>query len=157
MGTEIENDWISIRLAVASAMIIGSIVFYVAYWYAMWFKASRKAHMFMNEVASKFYLFGLGGLLSLNFAQAGIYQTVLIYLTMVSLMILVLSSLLPESVDDQKRSYAYILYYLFLFAWYMGIMIDFFVTYRDFNWTEIDSIIIFPFYIHILYHQILIQ
>ena len=76
-------------------MVIGSMVFYFAYWYAMWFKASKKAHIFMNEVASKFYLFGLGGLLSLNFAQAGIYQTVLIYLTMVSLMILVFSSLLP--------------------------------------------------------------
>lgn len=68
--------------------------------------------------------------MSLNYAQAGVYQTVLIFLTMVALIILLISCLLPESIDDQKRSYAYIVYYFFLFAWYMGIMIDFFVTYR---------------------------
>ena len=85
----------------------------------------------MNEVASKFYLFGLGALLSLNYFQAGVYQAVLIYLTMVSLIMLVGAALMPESVDDQKRSIVYIIYYFFLFAWYMGIMIDLFVTYND--------------------------
>ena len=85
----------------------------------------------MNEVASKFYLFGLGALLSLNYFQAGVYQTVLIFLTMVALIMLVGAALMPESVDDQKRSIVYIIYYFFLFAWYMGIMIDLFVTYNQ--------------------------
>ena len=85
----------------------------------------------MNEVASKFYLFGLGALLSLNYFQAGVYQTVLIFLTMVALILLVGAALMPESVDDQKRSIVYIIYYFFLFAWYMGIMIDLFVTYNQ--------------------------
>ena len=133
MATEAESMWVSIRLAVGAAVIIGSMIFYFCYWFAMWRKEGKNAYIHMNEVASKFYLFGLGGLMSLNFAQAGIYQTVLIYLTLITLSSLILAALMPESVDDQKRSYAYILYYLFLFAWYMGIMIDFFVTYRDFN------------------------
>lgn len=85
----------------------------------------------MNEVASKFYLFGLGALLSLNFSQAGIYQAILIFLTMVALILLVGAALMPESVDDQKRSMVYIIYYFLLFAWYMGIMIDFYVTFND--------------------------
>lgn len=83
----------------------------------------------MNEVASKFYLFGLGALLSLNYFQAGIYQAIMVFLTMVALILLVGAALMPESVDDQKRSVVYIIYYFFLFAWYMGIMIDLFVTY----------------------------
>ena len=87
----------------------------------------------MNEVASKFYLYGLGALMSLNYAQAGIYQAVLIFFTMISLIILVIAALMPESIDDQKRSVAYIIYYFFLFCWYMGIMIDFFVTYNGTN------------------------
>lgn len=123
------QNWISIRLAVSSALIIGSFIFYFGYWVAMWAKEQKKAYIYMNEVASKFYLFGLGALLSLNFSQAGIYQAVLIYLTLLALILLVGAALMPESVDDQKRSMVYIIYYLFLFAWYMGIMIDFFVTY----------------------------
>ena len=125
------HDWINVRLAVASALIIGSMIFYFSYWFAMWTKDGKKAYIFMNEVASKFYLFGIGCLLSLNFSQAGLYQTIMAFFVMVTLILLVLSSLLPESVDDQKRSIAYVLYYLFLFAWYMGIMIDYFVTYRN--------------------------
>jgi hypothetical protein len=95
----------------------------------MWKRDGKKSYIYMSELASKYYLFGLGALLSLNFVQAGIYQTVLIFLTMLCFIMLVGAALLPESVDDKKRSMLYVLYYLFLFAWYMGIMIDFFVTY----------------------------
>lgn len=38
----------SIRLAVASAMVIGSILFYLCYWFAMWRKEGKKAYIFMN-------------------------------------------------------------------------------------------------------------
>lgn len=68
--------------------------------------------------------------MSLNYSQAGIYQTVMAFLTMAAFLGLVASALMPESVDDRKRSILYIVYYSFLFAWYLGIMIDFFVTYK---------------------------
>lgn len=86
----------------------------------------------MNEVASKYYLFGLGALLCLNYAQAGVFQAVMIFLTMLTLFGLIICALLPEAINDQKRSIAYMVYYFVMFAWYLGIIIDFFVTYRGF-------------------------
>ncbi len=83
----------------------------------------------MNEFATKYYLFGLGAVLSLNYAQAGIFQTVMIYLTLVPFVGVIVFALLPETVGDRKRSIMYIVYYFLLFVWYLGIMIDFFVTY----------------------------
>lgn len=47
----------------------------------------------MNEVAAKYYLFGLGALMSLNYAQAGIFQAVLIYFVMLALIGLVVAAL----------------------------------------------------------------
>lgn len=85
----------------------------------------------MNQVASKYYLYGLGALLSLNYAQAGIFQAVMIYITMLTFFGIILAALLPETIDDRKRSIAYMIYYFVLFVWYLGIIIDFYVTYRN--------------------------
>lgn len=52
------------------------------------------------------------------------------FLTMVAFLGLVGGSLLPEAIDDKKRTILYIIYYSFLFAWYLGIVIDFYVTFR---------------------------
>lgn len=124
------QKWISVRLAVSAALIIGSAGFYLVYWIAMFRKQEKKSYIYINEVAAKYFLFGLGALMSLNYSQAGIYQTVMAFLTMASFLGLVISALMPEAVDDKKRSILYIIYYSFLFAWYLGIMIDFFVTYK---------------------------
>lgn len=120
----------SVRLAVSAALIAGSIVFYLAYWIAMFRKQDKKSYIYINEVAAKYFLFGLGAIMSLNYSQAGIYQTVMAFVTMVAFLGLVAVALMPESVDDRKRSIMYIIYYSTLFAWYLGIMIDFFVTYK---------------------------
>lgn len=124
------QKWMSVRLAVSAALIIGSSVFYVAYWIAMFRKEDKKSYIYINEVAAKYFLFGLGALMSLNYSQAGIYQTIMSFFTMAAFLGLVATALMPESVDDRKRSIMYIIYYSFLFAWYLGIMIDFFVTYK---------------------------
>lgn len=84
----------------------------------------------MNEVATKYYLFGLGALLSLNYAQAGLFQVVMIYVTMLGFIGIIVSALLPQVIDHQKRSIMYIFYYSFLFIWYLGIIIDFFITFN---------------------------
>lgn len=120
----------SVRLAVSAALIAGSIVFYLAYWIAMFRKQDKKSYIYINEVAAKYFLFGLGAIMSLNYSQAGIYQTVMAFVTMVAFLGLVAVALMPESVDDRNRSIMYIVYYSTLFAWYLGIMIDFFVTYK---------------------------
>lgn len=36
MATAGEKDWMNVRLAIAAALIIGSFIFYVGYWFAMW-------------------------------------------------------------------------------------------------------------------------
>ena len=127
-------NWISVRLAVGAALIIGSAVFYAAYWLTMFRTEDKKAYIYMNEIASKYYLYGLGALLSLNYAQAGIFQAIMIYLTMVTFIGLIITAVLSEKVDDQKRNLAYVVFYFFLFVWYLGIMIDFFVTFSWLLW-----------------------
>lgn len=87
------QKWLSTRLAVSSALIIGSAIFYITYWYTM-FSKDKKSYIYMNEVASKYYLFGLGALLSLNYAQAGIFQTIMIFITMISFLGLVVSTIM---------------------------------------------------------------
>ena len=130
MSQEEAQKWISVRLAVSSALIIGSIVFYLVSWIAMFRKDNKKSYIYINEVAAKYYLFGLGALMSLNYSQAGIYQTVMAFFTMTAFLGLVCSCLLPEAIDDKKRTILYIVYYSFLFAWYLGIVIDFYVTFK---------------------------
>jgi hypothetical protein len=120
-----------VRLAVAAALIIGSAIFYFAYWLSMFNKQDNRSYIYMSEVASKYYLFGLGALLSLNFMQAGIFQTVMIYITMVTLFGVIAASMMHESVDDRQRSLAYLVFYSALFVWYMGIVIDFYVSYSQ--------------------------
>lgn len=44
--SEVQN-WINLRLAVGSALIIGSALFYIAYWYTM-FSKDKKAYIYMN-------------------------------------------------------------------------------------------------------------
>ena len=129
MASANQITWMNIRLAVSSALIIGTFIFYCGYWFAMWRREGKKSSIYMNEIASKFYLFGLGALFSLNYSQAGIFQTVAIFLVLLALILLVGAALLPDSVDDKKRTFLFILYYLLTFSWYMGIMIDYFVTY----------------------------
>lgn len=93
-------------------------------------KDNKKSYIYINEVASKYYLFGLGALMSLNYSQAGIYQTVIAFIVMAGFIGLVGSALLPEAIDDKKRTILYIVYYFCLFAWYLGIVIDFYVTFK---------------------------
>ena len=110
------------------------------------FRKDKKSYIYINEVASKYFLFGLGAIMSLNYSQAGIYQTIMAFLTMAAFLGLVASALMPESVDDRKRSILYIVYYSFLFAWYLGIMIDFFVTYK---WSPTHLVCIY-FYSYLI-------
>ena len=131
MATAGEKDWMNVRLAIAAALIIGSFIFYVGYWFAMWRREGKKSHIYMNELAAKYYLYGVGALMSLNYVQSGIFQTVLIYLVMIGLTLLVGAALLPDTVDEKKRTSLFIVYYTLLLTWYMGIMIDFYVTYDD--------------------------
>lgn len=48
MATEGEQMWMSVRLAVGAAMIIGSMVFYFSFWFAMWRKEGKNAYIHMN-------------------------------------------------------------------------------------------------------------
>lgn len=127
MATFYENQWMNIRLAIAAALIIGTMFFYFGYWFAMWRREGKKSYIYMNEIASKFYLFGIAALFSINYFQTGIFQAIMTYLTLFGLLLLVGAALLPDSVDDKKRTFLMILYYFLLFIWYIGIMIDYYV------------------------------
>jgi uncharacterized membrane protein YjfL (UPF0719 family) len=84
------SQWGSIRLAVGSAMFITYFLFFCAYWYSNFKQKDRpKSYVQMTSIATKMYLFGMACLLSLNFFQAGVFQTVFSYLTMTSIILVI--------------------------------------------------------------------
>lgn len=42
------HNWMSVRLAVGAALIVGSAIFYFAYWFAMLRREDKKAYIYMN-------------------------------------------------------------------------------------------------------------
>lgn len=83
----------------------------------------------MSDLASKMYLFGLGALLSLNYYQGCIYTAIFTYFTMTAILVLVAVNLI-DSVTENVRTKIYLVFYGVLFMWYMGIMIDYYVTWK---------------------------
>jgi hypothetical protein len=88
------SQWGSIRLAVGASMFITYFLFYCAYWYSS-FKQKDKPCLYvqMTSMGSKMYLFGMACLLSMNFYQAGVFQTVFCYLSMLGIILIVFFSL----------------------------------------------------------------
>ena len=125
------SEWASIRLAVGSALFITYFVFAVAYWYAL-IKQEEKATVYlnMNDLASKMYLYGLGCLMSLNYYQSSIYMAIFSYFVMCSLIALIVMNVMC-AIQESTRTKMYLLFYFLLFMWYMGIMIDFYQTWKD--------------------------
>ena len=74
------------------------------------------------------YLIGLAGLLSMNYGQSGIFQAVMSYVMLVMTCALFGASVLVDRVDDRIRCILFIVYYVLAFGWYLGIVIDYFVT-----------------------------
>ena len=74
------------------------------------------------------YLVGIAGLLSMNFYQAGIFQAVMAYIVMAVTVALFAASVLIDRIDDRIRCIMFIVFYSFNFIWYLGIVIDYFVT-----------------------------
>lgn len=74
------------------------------------------------------YLVGIAGLLSINYAQAGIFQAVMAFVVMAVVLVLFAASILIERIDDRVRCMLFISFYSLTFIWYLGIVIDFFVT-----------------------------
>lgn len=77
------------------------------------------------------YLFGIGCLMSLNYLQTGIFQVLFSYLTMASVVVVLVFTII-DSFGDKLRIGANILFYIMLSAWYVGIMVDYYQT-ESFN------------------------
>jgi hypothetical protein len=79
------SKWASIRLAVGAAMFIAYLVYFVAYHFASFRQHERpKLYVHVSNLGSKIYLFGVGCLLSINYLQASIYQTIFTYFAMMA-------------------------------------------------------------------------
>ena len=74
------------------------------------------------------YIVGIAGLLSMNYGQAGIFQAVMSYLVMVLVVVLFFASVMVDNIDDRIRCIMFIAFYCMNFVWYLGIVIDYFVT-----------------------------
>ena len=127
MATADQTNWMSIRLAVGAGMFITYLIIYMVNWYVS-FKNNPKSKFIISELNSKLYLYGIGCLLSCNYVQAGIYQALMVYLMMVLYVVMAGTALLPDSIDEKKRTIGYMVLYFFLFGWYLGIIIDYFVV-----------------------------
>ena len=85
------SQWASIRLAIGASMFITYLLFYAAYHFASIKQVERpKLYMQISNLGSKMYLFGVGCLLSINFIQASIYQTIFTYFTMMAVLAIIL-------------------------------------------------------------------
>jgi hypothetical protein len=74
------------------------------------------------------YIIGIAGLLSMNYGQSGIFQAIMSYVMMVMTFLLFAASVLVDRVDDKIRCILFIVFYVLGFGWYLGIVIDYFVT-----------------------------
>lgn len=79
------------------------------------------------------YLVGIAGLLSMNFLQAGIFQAIMAYIVMLIVIVIFVASVLVDRIDDRSRCILFIVFYSFNFIWYLGIVIDYFVTANKAN------------------------
>ncbi len=82
----------------------------------------------MSELGSKMYLFGLGALLSLNYFQTCIYTTIFTYFTMAVILGLILVNII--GVSEANKSKVYLVLYIIMFMWYVGIMSDLYITFK---------------------------
>lgn len=64
----------------------------------------------------------------MNYYQTGIFQAVISYLVMASIIVLNIACVLVNSIDEKVRCYLFLMFYGLLFGWYLGIIIDYFVT-----------------------------
>jgi hypothetical protein len=67
--------------------------------------------------------------LSLNYFQACIFTTVFTYFTMAAIIGLIVVNVI--GVSESLRSKIHLVLYLIIFAWYMGIIIDLYVTFKN--------------------------
>jgi hypothetical protein len=74
------------------------------------------------------YLVGIAGLLSINYGQSGIFQAVMSYIVMVCTVALFGASVLVDRIDDRIRCILFVVFYVLNFGWYLGIVVDYFVT-----------------------------
>jgi len=88
------SQWGSIRLAVGSSLFITYFLFFCAYWYSSFKQQDRpQLYVQMTSLATKMYLFGMACLLSMNFFQAGVFQTVFSYLAMANILVIIIFSI----------------------------------------------------------------
>ena len=101
-------------------------------YYAVWayarFKKHRKVLSNIEELGSKMYILGIAGLLSMNYAQAGILQTIMAFVVMAVTTSLFVASAMVDMIDDRVRCIFFMVFYSLNFAWYLVIIVDYFVA-----------------------------
>ena len=109
-------------------MFMTYTIFYVGFYFAQFKQDDRpKMYVQINDLASRMYLFGIGCLMSINYLQTGIFHVLLAYLTMASIVVVLVFTII-DSFGDKLRIGANILFYVLLSAWYAGIIVDYFQT-----------------------------
>lgn len=83
----------------------------------------------MSELGSKMYLFGIGVLLSISYFQACIFTTIFTYFTMLAIIGVIVVNFIGLS--EPIRTKSYLAFYCIMFAWYVGIMSDLYITTRN--------------------------
>ena len=132
--------WASLRLASGSALFITYFVYFCAYWFSEFKKEERKLfYVHMSDLGSKMFLFGVGVLLSLNYFQACIFTTIFTYFNMVAILVMIGVNFL--GVAESIRSKVCLALYFLMFMWYVGIMSDLYITFKN-DWNQLNSIML---------------
>lgn len=78
------------------------------------------------------YLYGIGVLLSLNFFQTCVFTTIFTYFNMIAVLVLIVVNFM--GISESIRTKIVAGFYFLLFVWYVAIMSDLYITFK--NWLE---------------------
>ena len=75
------------------------------------------------------YLYGIGVLLSLNFFQTCVFTTIFTYFNMIAVLVLIAVNFM--GIAESIRTKIVAGFYFLLFVWYVAIMSDLYITFKN--------------------------
>lgn len=120
------NHYANERIAIGAALFIAYFFHYMLHTSVYLMKKGNPHEL--KEIEKNMFLFGVAAILSCNIFQSGVYQAVLCYFTFVFLLLIHLPVLYTHEVFNSKK-YFWLGFYLMLFMWYFGIIVDYYDSY----------------------------
>ncbi|KAL4460801.1 hypothetical protein ABPG72_016608 [Tetrahymena utriculariae] len=121
------DDYVSRRLAIGVALFFLYLIHF-AFQALAYFPAEGKIHKHkLDHLSKKTYLYAVAVLISYNYLQGGIFEAILSWFTLLVLLILHMTVFKSFSRDGLENK-LWVFYYVMMFIFYIGIIIDFYMS-----------------------------